>query len=112
MEYFAKESSFSPEKWEIVVTVLKLLKKEGRDINAILPDEIWNGIPIGQYLEELRQMRGEGKLTEKELHILQELEVRLHYRERRWMYMYKRAKEFYLIHGHLQVRWSDDKDLC
>lgn len=112
MEYFAKESSFSPEKWEIVVTVLKLLKKKGRDINAILPDEIWNGIPIGQYLEELRQMRGEGKLTEKELHILQELEVRLHYRERRWMYMYKRAKEFYLIHGHLQVRWSDDKDLC
>lgn len=112
MENFAKESSFSPEKWEIVVTELKLFKKEGRDINAILPDEVWNGMPIGQYLEELRQMRGEGKLTEMELHILQELEIRLQYRERRWMYMYKRAKEFYLIHGHLQVRWSDDKELC
>ena len=67
MENFAKESSFSPEKWKIVVTELKLFKKEGRDINAILPDEVWNGMPIGQYLEELRQMRGEGKLSEMEI---------------------------------------------
>lgn len=112
MEYFANESIFEPEKWEIIISVFTMLKKEGRDTNSIRPDEVYNGILVGQILEEIRLLRGAGKLTESEVKTLQDLHVRAQYRKYRWMYMYNKAKEYFLLHGDLQVKKSEDKDLC
>lgn len=73
MEYFAEKSNIPKEKWDYVISVFRKLKEERIDISNFLPDESWNSISVGYYLEELRQLRGAGKLTRLEVNTLNDL---------------------------------------
>lgn len=108
MENFPKQSVFTPEKWNLIISVFTMLKREGRDTNTILPNEVYNGVLVGQLLEEIRLLRGGGKLTKQELNTLQALKVRLDFRKYRWMYMYNKAKAYYKLHGNLRVEKDEE----
>lgn len=111
MENFPKQSVFTPEKWNLIIMVFSMLKKDGRDTNSILTNEVYNGILVGQLLEEIRLLRASGKLTEQEVKTLQNLKVRVDFRKYRWMYMYNKAKDYYKLHGNLQVKRTEDYEL-
>ena len=110
MEKFAVISSLTTEKWDTIISAFKKMKSEGVDINSFRPGEEYNNLPIGNYIEELRQLRGAGKLTENEVDTLSDY-IKNEYFKYRWMYMYKRAKEYFLVHGDLQVKISEDREL-
>ena len=111
MEYFAEKSNIPKEKWDYVISVFRKLKEERIDISNFLPDESWNSISVGYYLEELRQLRGAGKLTRLEVNTLNDLKIKMHYRKYRWRFMYEKAKAYYTQYGHLSVKTTEDLQL-
>lgn len=66
-------------------------------------DYVWQNIPVGEYLERVRKLRCEEKLTHEQMRFFEKLRIDLQYRERHWYYMYEKAKAFYNRYGHLSV---------
>ncbi len=111
MAKYPNKSVFNPNYWEKIIMSFTLLKKEGLNISLLAEDMVWRGIPVGMYLEKVRQVRCMNRLTKEEMNALRQLGVDLQYLNRRWNYMYQRAKAYYLRYGHLSVSSKEDLEL-
>lgn len=111
MAKYPTKSIFNPTYWNEIVEAFTLLKDSSISTEHLPEDFIWRGMPIGKYLERVRQVRCENKLTAEEMKIMKKLHVDMQYLERRWMYMYQRAKAYYLQFGHLSISSKEDLEL-
>lgn len=107
---YPKKSVISTSDWQKIESVFRELKKECLDINFPI-DYVWHNIPVGEYLERVRQLRCEEKLTHEQMRFFDKLGIKLQYRERHWDYMYKRAKAYYDRYGHSSVSQKEDYNL-
>ena len=114
MANYPKHSFFKKEIWEEMMSIFKAMRKAGIKNIDFPIDARWNGYPVGEYLETLRQYRCEGKLTRLEMKECDSFEIKLQWldSDRRWMFMYNQAKAFYEENGHCDVPRKENKDLC
>ena len=111
MAKYPTKSIFNPTYWDEIVEAFTLLTANSISTEQLSEDFIWRGMPIGKYLERVRQVRCENKLTVEEMKIMKKLHVDMQYLERRWTYMYQRAKAYYLQYGHLSISSKEDLEL-
>ena len=107
---YPTKSVISSSDWQKMESVFRRLKKVCLDMNFPI-DYVWQNIPVGDYLERVRQLRCEEKLTHEQMRFFDKLRIDLQYRERHWYYMYERAKTYYERYGHLTVSKSEDYPL-
>lgn len=107
---YPTKSVISSSDWQKMESVFRRLKKVCLDMNFPI-DYVWQNIPVGEYLERVRQMRCEEKLTHDQMRFFDKLDIDLQYRERHWYYMYERAKQYYERYGHLSVSKKEDYTL-
>lgn len=72
MAKYPNKSLFTPKSWEKIVEALTLLHANNISTTQLSIDSEWRGIPIGKYLESIRQARCENKLTQEEMKVLKE----------------------------------------
>lgn len=110
MAKFSKTSKFSKTQWEEMSAVFSSMKQQGE--NLTFPrNYVWHGYPVGDYVETLREFRAKDMLTKEEVDFIKSMGIDMQYPERRWMYMYRRAEEYYRKYGHLFVSTTEDKEL-
>ena len=110
MAKFSKTSKFSKTQWEEMSAVFSSMKQQGE--NLTFPrNYVWHGYPVSDYVETLREFRAKDMLTKEEVDFIKSMGIDMQYPERRWMYMYRRAEEYYRKYGHLFVSTTEDKEL-
>ena len=107
---YPTKSVISSSDCQKMESVFRRLKKVCLDMNFPI-DYVWQNIPVGEYLERVRQLRCEEKLTHDQMRFFDKLDIDLQYRERHWYYMYERAKQYYERYGHLSVSKKEDYTL-
>ncbi len=107
---YPKTSIIPSSEWEKIKTAFTQFRKVNKN-EDIQVDFIWNNIPIGEILENIRQLRCEEKLTHEQMRFFERLDIDLQYRERHWYYMYRKAKQYYEIYGYLSVSKKEDYTL-
>lgn len=107
---YPKKSIIPSPEWEKIESLFIQFRKVCKD-KDLPTDLVWNNIPVGQYLERIRQLRCEEKLTQNQMRFFYNLDIDLQYRERHWYYMYERAKLYYERYGHLSVSKKEDETL-
>ena len=107
---YPTRSVISSTDWLKMESVFRRLKQMRLDMNFPV-DYVWQNIPVGEYLERVRQLRCEEKLTHEQMRFFESLNIDLQYRERHWIYMYNRAKQYYERYGHLSVSKKEDYTL-
>lgn len=86
---YPTKSVISSSDWQRMESIFRRLKKVCLDVNFPI-DYVWQNIPVGEYLERVRQLRCEEKLTHDQMRFFDKLGIDLQYRERHWYYMYER----------------------
>lgn len=78
-------------------------------------EEIWHGLPAGQYLDTIQNLYCRHLITKEQNEDIKKLGLRrnkeLNYYEKRWNYMYDQAKAFFDKHGHLNIPSKKNKHL-
>ena len=116
MPKYSTQSVIPQDEWVQIVSAFESLKSE--NIKIEFPEDmVWKELPVGKYLERVRQLRAEHKLTRKEANLLKDyfcIDFQYNYRKgvsRHWYYMYGKAKEYYEREGTCDIRKGDDKEL-
>jgi len=107
---YPTQSVISSSDWQRMESIFRRLKKVCLDVNFPI-DYVWQNIPVGEYLERVRQLRCEEKLTHDQMRFFDKLDIDLQYRERHWYYMYERAQQYYERYGYLSVSKKEDYTL-
>ena len=110
MSKFSKTSKFSKKQWNDISTVLMLMKQARIKID-FPRNYIWQGVPVGEYLETIRELRSKDMLTKEEVDYVKSMGIDMQYPERRWLYMYRKAESYYRNYGHLFVSTTEDREL-
>ena len=64
MSKFSKISKFSKTQWNDISTVLMLMKQARIKID-FPRNYIWQGVPVGEFLETIRELRSKDMLTKE-----------------------------------------------
>lgn len=111
---FASTSSINQNEWSLIISSLSLLKKNKLPLN-FSKEEIWHGLPVGQYLDTIQNLYCRHLITKEQNEDIKKLGLRrnkeLNYYEKRWNYMYDQAKAFFDKHGHLNIPSKKNKHL-
>ena len=71
MAKYSTQSIIPQDEWNLIISAFELLKNEKQKID-FPEDAVWKEIPVGKYLERIRQLRAEHKLTSKEVKFIQD----------------------------------------
>lgn len=111
---FASTSSIDQKDWNTIISSLTLYKNNKLPFN-FSKDEIWDGLPVGQYLDTIQNLYCRHLITKEQNVDIKRLGLRqkneLNYFEKRWNYMYDQAKAFFDKHGHLNIRGKENSQL-